>query len=219
MRDPLEVRMPRQQTTRSRRFRLWVLAVQIVGVIFALQAAVLAALTFVSARRRARRAATKGFPYVESQEVEVHGSHLKLYSYGQDLYDAMLEAIDSAKEVIFLETFIWKSDAVGQEFKDRLARKAAEGVEVYVIFDRFGNLVVPRAFKQFPASIQTLQHWALNLPWYVLDPRRYALDHRKILVVDGQVAFVGGYNLGALYATQWRDTHLRITDRKSTRLN
>src|SRR6185437_6921845 len=47
-------------------------------------------------------------------------------------------------------------------------------------------------------------------PWQALDPRRYALDHRKLLVVDGRLGFIGGYNLGSLYATEWRDTHLRI---------
>ncbi len=44
----------------------------------------------------------------------------------------------------------------------------------------------------------------------MLDPRRYALEHRKVLVVDGHVGFLGGYNLGSLYATAWRDTHLRL---------
>jgi cardiolipin synthase len=51
---------------------------------------------------------------------------------------------------------------------------------------------------------------ALRHPWSFLDPRRYALDHRKLLMVDGKTAFIGGYNIGQLYATKWRDTHLRI---------
>src|SRR5439155_24337305 len=46
--------------------------------------------------------------------------------------------------------------------------------------------------------------------WQLLDPRRYALDHRKLLIVDGTTSFIGGYNLGALYATQWRDTHMSL---------
>lgn len=212
--------MPRQCTTSrmsparmaparatSRRWRLWVMAAQVVGAVFALQAVVLGVLTIASARRRR---GSEGFPYIEPSAVEVAGNQLQLYSYGQDLYDAMLAAIDAARETIFIESFIWKGDALGRRFKEHLARKAAEGVEVYVIFDRFGNLVVPRGFKRFPAPIQVLEHWALNRPWHVLDPRRYALDHRKILVVDGEVAFMGGYNIGALYATEWRDTHLRI---------
>lgn len=206
--------MPKRAATNARNsprpLRLWLLAVRIVAAIFAAQAVVLGVLTIAAARRRKPRHGA-GFPYIETRDIEVRGNQIKLFCFGQDLYDAMLEAIDSAREMIFIESFIWKGDAVGREFKEHLARKAAEGVEVYVIFDRFGNLVVPRAFKRFPDSIHVLEHWALNRPWHMLDPRRYAVDHRKILVVDGKVAFMGGYNIGALYATEWRDTHLRIT--------
>jgi cardiolipin synthase len=79
-----------------------------------------------------------------------------------------------------------------------------------VIYDRFGNLVVPRAFKRFPPEMHVLAYTAFKRPWHVFDPRRYALDHRKLLVVDGTTAFIGGYNIGEYYATKWRDTHLRI---------
>src|SRR5262249_49751922 len=125
--------------------------------------------------------------------------------------EAMLEAIAGARESIYIESFIWKADAIGQRFQDALARKAHEGVAVYAIFDSFGNGVVPREFKLFPPVIQTLEYHALSRPWHALDPRRYALDHRKLLVVDGAIGFIGGYNLGALYATEWRDTHLGVT--------
>ncbi len=52
---------------------------------------------------------------------------------------------------------------------------------------------------------------AIKRPWHFFDPRRYAVDHRKLLIVDDKFGFIGGYNIGSLYATQWRDTHLRIT--------
>ena len=125
-----------------------------------------------------------------------------LYSYGRELFDAMLEAIDAAHESIYLETYIWKDDAVGQEFQEHLARKAEQGVAVYVIFDSFGNLVVPRTFKSsFHPAIHVLEYRAIRRPWQLLDLRRYALDHRKLLIVDGTTSFIGGYNLGSLYAT------------------
>ncbi len=124
-----------------------------------------------------RRKHEISFPHEPFEEVRVGENVLQLYPYGRDLYDAMLEAIDAAQESIYLETFIWKDDAIGQEFQTHLTRKAAEGVAVYVIFDRFGNLVV---------------------------------DHRKLLIVDGKTSFIGGYNIGSVYATQWRDTHLGL---------
>jgi cardiolipin synthase A/B len=166
-----------------------------------------------------RRKHEVSFPHEPFEEVQVGASVLELFSYGRELYDAMLEAIDAAHESIYLETYIWKGDAVGQEFQEHLARKAEEGVEVYVIFDSFGNLVVPAAFKSsFHPSIHVLEYRAIRRPWHILDPRRYALDHRKVLIVDGTTSFIGGYNLGALYATEWRDTHLSLRGPGATEL-
>ncbi len=172
-----------------------------------LSAVVLLAIAALGKRRKHEIS----FPHDPFEEVQVGENFLRLYAYGRELYDAMLEAIDAAKESIYIESFIWKDDAVGQEFRMRLAHKAAEGVPVYVIFDRFGNLVVPRAFKSsFAPPLHVLEYSALRRPWHLLDPRRYALDHRKLLIVDGKTSFIGGYNIGSVYATQWRDTHLGL---------
>lgn len=174
-----------------------------------LQAAVITVLTII-AKQRTRRLPPGGFPHLALPELTSGENRLQIFSYGVDLYDAMLEAIESARESIFFETYIWKDDAIGRTFKERLTAKAEEGVAVYVIYDTFGNLVVPRAFKRFSPALAVLPFWTIRRPWHLLDPRRYGLDHRKILVVDGETAFIGGYNIGSLYATKWRDTHLRI---------
>ncbi len=174
----------------------------------ALQTAILIVLGIVAWLQR--RGQPQGFPHAQFPPTRVGENDLRIYSYGRELYDAMLAAIDAAQETIYLETFIWKGDAVGQAFKEHLARKAQQGVAVHVIFDSFANLVVPRAFKRFPPPIKVLDYRPIRRPWHLLDPRRYALDHRKLLVVDGRVAFIGGYNLGSLYATAWRDTHVRL---------
>jgi cardiolipin synthase len=181
-----------------------------VAVVVALQATTIAILTVVDRRRRSR-SAPPTFPHSELPEITADGNAFQIYTYGRDVYDAMLAAIDGATESVYFETFIWKDDAVGQEFKDHLVRKAEQGVPVYVVFDVFGNLVVPRDFKQFPASVHALRYRAIHRLRHLLMPRRYALDHRKLLIVDGTVAFIGGYNVGSVYATEWRDTHLRIT--------
>src|SRR5260370_23132435 len=90
-----------------------------------------------------------------------------------------------------------------------LARKAAEGVAVYVIFDRFGNLVVPRALKSsFAPPIHVLEYSAIRRPWHLLDPRRYALDHRKLLIVDVNSGFIHGFNIVIIYDIIWRHTHM-----------
>lgn len=174
-----------------------------------LQIITLTTLWAVAAGRR-RREQPQGFPHGALPEITVDENVLQVYSYGRDLYDAMLAAIDGAQESIYLETFIWKADDVGRAFKEHLNRKAKAGVSVHVVFDAFGNTVVPRSFKEFPPCVRSLEYRAIRRPWQFLDPRRYALDHRKLLVVDGHTGFLGGYNLGSVYATEWRDTHVRI---------
>src|SRR5258708_7272393 len=190
----------------------------LLGALLALQVSTIAVLSFVVAGRRRLRRPLQGFPHLRTPEVAVSDNQLKIYSYGRELFDAMIAAIDSARESIYFETFIWKGDAVGKEFKEHLARKAAEGVAVYVIFDSFGNLVGPRAFKHFPSAIHTLRYRAIARICHIIDPRRYGVDHRKLLIVDGRIAFIGGYNIGQLYATEWRDTHLRIRGRTAADL-
>ncbi len=200
---------PLKSLRRRYRFSLLRTILGASGLVVALQACVVIILQIVSAYRKHSRHESD-FPHPYLNEVPVGKNILQLYDYGYDLYNAMLAAIDAAQESIYLETFIWKGDAVGQKFKDHLARKAEQGVEVYVVFDSFGNTVVPHDFKVFPAKIHALPYQAIRRPWHLLDPRRYALDHRKILIVDGYTSFIGGYNIGSLYATSWRDTHLRI---------
>jgi len=188
---------------------IWQIVAAIFAVWLALVVVIVTALSVVAARRKRRQLSTP-FPHPELPEAKVGQNHLRIFDYGQELYDAMLTAIDDAKERIYFETFIWKDDKIGREIKARLIAKAQEGVQVYVIFDVFGNLVVPSAFKQFPPSVHTLRFAPWRRFWRLVDPRVWALDHRKMLVVDGAVAFIGGYNIGDLYATQWRDTHLRV---------
>ncbi len=183
-------------------------------VLTAVQVVLVGILVAMAQLRKRREEPHEGFPHEDHAEIELEtgNGRLKLYSYGVDLYEAMISEIENARRYIFLETFIWKGDAMGQRFVDALARKAREGVEVYVIFDGFANLVVPSKFKQFPKEIQTLEFRPITPSPGTADPRNLFRDHRKILSVDGRVAFLGGYNIGELYAAGWRDTHLRVRE-------
>jgi cardiolipin synthase len=167
-------------------------------------------LTLVDSYRR-RGKKPKPFPSTAPTEVEVGGGTVTTYTFGRDLYDDMLAAIEGAQRQVLLETYIWKADEVGERFKQALADAADRGVEVYVIYDSFANLVVRSSFKRFPPNIKVLPYPVYNAGFRFFDLRRYGRDHRKILVVDDEVGFVGGYNIGAAYATEWRDTHCRIT--------
>lgn len=182
---------------------------QLFGLTVGLQSITVIILQAISVRRKHLQP-QGAFPHQHLHPVQVGENTLQLYDYGRDLYNAMLAAIDAAQETIFLETYIWKGDVTGQTFKEHLARKAAQGVEVCIIYDSFANLVVPHTFKVFLSEMKVLKYHAIGSPLSIVDPRRYALDHRKLLIVDGHTGFIGGYNIGQLYASMWRDTHLRI---------
>lgn len=178
----------------------------------AVQMVLVGILVAMAQLRKRREEPSEGFPWEDQGEIELESGkeRIRIYAYGVELYEAMLHEIENARHHIFLETFIWKGDSLGRRFVEALERKAREGVEVYVIFDGFANMVVPANFKQFPEEIHTLQFRPLEGVSQFADPRTIFRDHRKILCVDGRVAFMGGYNIGALYAASWRDTHLRI---------
>jgi cardiolipin synthase len=162
-----------------------------------------------SYRRRGKR--PKPFPTTEPRTVAVGDGDVTTYTFGRDLYDDMLAAIEGAQRQILFETYIWKGDATGERFKRALIAAAERGVDVYCIYDGFANLVVSPTFQRFPSSVKVLRYPVYTAGWRFFDLRRYGRDHRKILVVDDNVGFVGGYNIGSAYESEWRDTHVRIT--------
>lgn len=202
MPDPVLAPHARDWLRRARRVAVRTVAWGVAGQL-SLAAAVVAADSL-----RKRRDGTA--PADEPVEVPVREDRVTTYTYGRALYDDMLAAIDSAEDFVYLASYIWKGDEVGQEFKDAVSRAADRGVLVCVVFDGFANLVVPRSFTTFPDDVHVLRFPTIRPGLPLMDLRRTGRDHRKILVVDGRVGFVGGYNIGSLYATSWRDTHLRI---------
>jgi cardiolipin synthase len=179
-------------------------------IVFGVPVLVGVVLTLVdSYRRRGKR--PKSFPTDPPGTVRIGDGTVTTYTYGQDLYDDMLAAIEGAQRRILFESYIWKGDEVGERFKRALSEAAGRGVEVYAIYDGFANLVVDPRFKRFGPRLRVLAYPIYNAGWRFFDLRRYGRDHRKILVVDEEVGFVGGYNVGSAYATEWRDTHVRIT--------
>jgi cardiolipin synthase A/B len=179
--------------------------------VLAAQLLVIGALSVMNAGRK-RSSPQRCIPCSHPVPLEIGESEVQVYTCGEELYAAMLHAIQQAQERIVFETFIWKDDPVSQRFKQELQCAAERGVQVHIIFDGFANLVVARRFKRFAPSpnLFVLEYPLLSWPWHPLHLRSYARDHRKILVVDGRTAFVGGYNIGAHYATGWRDTHVRM---------
>ncbi|MDR2703439.1 MAG: phospholipase D-like domain-containing protein [Cellulomonadaceae bacterium] len=161
--------------------------------------------------RRISQPLNKRFPVAPPQVGHVDQNETIVYTFGRDLYIAMLDDIAKAQEKIYFESFIWKGDHTGQLFKDALTAAADRGVLVYVVYDGFANLVVPRKFFKFDSRLHVLEFPWVHTSRWVGPIRSSGRDHRKIMVVDDQVGYVGGYNIGDVYTTKWRDTHLRLT--------
>ena len=144
------------------------------------------------------------------------GNQITFYDSGQPAFDAMLEEIRSARHHVHLEFFIFQPDGTGRLFLETLTRKARGGVEVRLLYDAMGSRRLHR-WRLWPLR-KAGGKCSVFLP---LNPLRRRIqinmrNHRKILVVDGRVAFTGGLNIGDEYLGNnprygfWRDTHLRL---------
>lgn len=187
------------------------LALKGLGLGLAGQLSLAAGIMAADALRKRRDHDGALVPEHAPRTAAVEDNELKTYTFGQHLYDDMIKAIDAAQDFVYLASYMWKADEIGQAIKDAVVRAADRGVLVCLVYDGFANLVVPREFKDFPEGIHVLRFPVLRTWVPIIDVRSTGRDHRKILVVDGRVGFVGGYNIGTLYADSWRDTHVRVT--------
>ena len=188
---------------------LWRGLRKVIGALFLVQLGLIVILKIVRKVYPAP-ARPEHLPPLQPPPTQLGTTQVQIYTTGATLFRDMLAAINAAQETILFETFLWHADDLGQQFKDTLIARARAGVQVYIIYDWMGNVMMPPAFRRFPAlpTLHLLPYSSIrHQPGYLLDPRRLGRDHRKILVVDGQVGFVGGYNIGALYQP-WRDTQV-----------
>ena len=170
-------------------------------------AAGLTAVDMVKRRHRKARPA----PKPGTHRARVGSSTMAIHTSGQELYDEMIAAIDGAQESVKLETYIWKDDATGRRFVEALNRAAERGVTVHAIYDGFGNLVVPKRFYTgLSEKVHVYRLPAFTRPYWRGIIRHTGFNHSKVLVVDGRIGFVGGFNIGDDYATTWRDTHVQV---------
>lgn len=156
----------------------------------------------------------------------IAGNKVTLLYDGPQTMAAMTAAINSAEDHINLETYIFDQDEIGIRFAEALIARQRAGVQVNIIYDSVGTIGTPQLFfdKMRDAGIRLLAFnpinpLRLNGPW---EPNNR--DHRKILVVDGRIAFTGGVNISSTYANSslfrskarhnskvgWRDTHIKI---------
>ncbi|AZO15550.1 MULTISPECIES: phospholipase D-like domain-containing protein [unclassified Mesorhizobium] len=134
---------------------------------------------------------------------------------GDEIFPAMLQAIGAARSSIDMETYIYWSGSVGYQFATALAAKAREGVEVRVLVDWLGSLPFDENLIHIMTGAGVRFQRYRPVYWYTLD-RVNNRTHRKLLIVDGRVAFTGGVGIAdnwlgdARNPKEWRDTHYRI---------
>ena len=134
------------------------------------------------------------------------------FNNGQDKFDALIEDIRNAKKHIHLEYYIWRGDELGARLVEELTKKAAEGVEVRVLYDGIGNSLLPSYF--FDNLRKAGGYTAAFLPRFIV--RLNYRNHRKLAIIDGKIGYIGGFNVGDEYLGitkrygPWRDTHLRF---------
>jgi cardiolipin synthase A/B len=166
------------------------------------------------------------FEQAISQVPLVLGNKVILLENGTTTYNAMLAAIRSATSSINIEMYIFSDGKIGNMFADALIERQLHGVQVNVIYDGVGSLETPKSFfdRMRASGVAVLEFNPLNPfvarhSWF--RSLRYR-DHRKMLIVDGHIAFTGGINISEVYASgirpsgpatppeYWRDTDVEI---------
>ncbi|HET7237384.1 MAG TPA: cardiolipin synthase, partial [Terrimicrobiaceae bacterium] len=157
----------------------------------------------------------------------VVGNKVVLLQDGPATYEAMFAAIRKATNHINLETYIFEDDEIGRQFADLLLEKQMEGIQVNLIYDSVGSLKTPKSFfdrlKQAGIAVtefNPVNPLAAKKGWQI-----NKRDHRKLLLIDGHTAFLGGVNISSVYSSgsavgrsdtlegesiSWRDTHVQI---------
>ena len=152
----------------------------------------------------------------QSMSLPFKDNHVDIFTTGTNFFVSLIDAIGSAKEHIHLESYIFDDDPLGCLVADALIDKAREGVSVRVIYDDVGCWRVSGRFfeRMRQEGIDVRSFMPVRFPAFT--GKVNYRNHRKICVVDGRVAFVGGMNIALRYvrgtATMaWRDTHMRIS--------
>ncbi|HAK45294.1 MAG TPA: cardiolipin synthase [Spirochaeta sp.] len=152
-----------------------------------------------------------------SGAIMTMNNKLSFYNEGELLFEDLLADLGKAEKSIHMEYFIWRSDDVGERFLEVLTCKAAEGLEVRLLFDGVGCFrMMKQQYKRrlrkagiqiryFLDPLSPFSGWLLNY-----------CNHRKIVVIDGETAYSGGMNIGREYVDggkrfkSWRDTHMKL---------
>lgn len=163
--------------------------------------------------------------YNHSGALYTTGNSIETFINGEDKFERLIRDIKSAKNFIHIEYYIFRLDALGKTIIEELKKKVDEGVEVRLLVDGMGSKSLRGKQIKYIRS--------LGIKFYVFFPgilpyiniRLNFRNHRKIVVIDGKVGYVGGFNVGNEYVNKgnqfdfWRDTHVRVQGEAVNELN
>lgn len=151
-----------------------------------------------------------------NESVLTENNHVDIFTDGKQKFDRLFKDIEEARDHIHIQYYIIKKDNLGKAFISLLTKKAKEGLTVRILYDELGSRsLTKRFFKEFrEAGGQVEVFFPSNLP--LLNLRMNFRNHRKLVIIDGEIGYLGGFNVGDEYLGinpkfgYWRDTHLRI---------
>jgi cardiolipin synthase len=143
-------------------------------------------------------------------------NYVRLLRSGQEIFEAIFSAIKDARQIICIEFYIIKDDSTGRRFAELLKEKAKQGVQVYILYDHFGSFGTPvrfwRGLHKAGISLRISHPIKWSAPHHHIHR-----DHKKLLIIDGDKAFTGGFNIGDEYhgylrkrKEAWRDTGIYL---------
>ncbi|MEX5573053.1 cardiolipin synthase [Pseudomonas lijiangensis] len=169
----------------------------------------------VAARRSDAYASLRAMPKLGRMPA-LANNEVKLLINGQASFDAIFAAIEQARQTILVQFFIIHDDELGRRLQSLLLKKAAEGVAIFVLYDRIGSHALPASYSEkLRAGGVQIKAFATHGGWL----NRFQINfrnHRKIVVVDGLKGYLGGHNVGDEYLglkpplSPWRDTHVQV---------
>jgi len=143
-------------------------------------------------------------------------NEVEILQDGKKAFDSIIDALNAAESTIHIEFYIVSDDTIGNRIKDILIAKAKAGVEVRLVFDDVGSWSLPKKFIKSLTSVGVLVYPFMEVKFPLFTSKVNYRNHRKIIVVDGKVGFVGGMNIADRYIVgskelgPWRDTMLKL---------
>ena len=159
-----------------------------------------------------------------SNAILTNNNEIQILRNGEETFPEIFRTIENARHHVHLEYYIIEDDRIGNYLRELLISKATEGVEVRLIFDDVGSWQLKKKFIRSMSDAGVMVDCFMKVRFPMLTSRVNYRNHRKILVVDGETAFVGGLNFADRYQDgvqgigPWRDTHLKVTGGGATAL-